>query len=147
VGEAVSEMEASDGECDPTFAEVAEGVRATIAAYTQALDDGRADDVVATFCPDAVCEFGDQGTFEGHGALRQAYAGWMPRGPQRHLVLNTLVTRRSADEADAVSDVVFIAPGTGGWSIQLVGRYRDTLHRDGGTWRFHRRVVAFETAE
>ena len=32
-----------------TFAEVAEGVRATLAAYTQALDDGRTDDVVATF--------------------------------------------------------------------------------------------------
>jgi ketosteroid isomerase-like protein len=129
---------------DPTFAEVAEGVRATIAAYTQALDDGRADDVVATFCPDAVCDFGDLGTFEGHDALQKAYAGWMPRGPQRHLVLNTLVTRWSGDEADAVSDVVFIVPGKRGWSIRLVGRYRDTLHRDGGTWRFHRRVVAFE---
>jgi hypothetical protein len=43
-----------------------------------------------------------------------------------------------------VSDVVFIVPGKRGWSIRLVGRYRDTLHRDGGTWRFHRRVVAFE---
>ena len=31
-----------------TFADVAEGVRATIAAYTQALDDGRTDDVVIT---------------------------------------------------------------------------------------------------
>ena len=59
-------------------------------------------------------------------------------------MLNTLVTRWSSDEADAVSDVVFIVPGKGGWSIRLVGRYRDTLHRDGGTWRFRRRVVAFE---
>ena len=32
------------------YAEVAEGVRATLATYTQALDDGRTDDVVATFC-------------------------------------------------------------------------------------------------
>lgn len=70
-----------------TFADVAEGVRATIAAYTQALDDGRTDDVVATFCPDAVCDFGGMGTFEGHDALRAAYASWAPRGPQRHLVL------------------------------------------------------------
>ena len=29
-----------------TFSEVAEGVRAAIAAYTQALDDGRTGDVV-----------------------------------------------------------------------------------------------------
>jgi ketosteroid isomerase-like protein len=126
------------------FAQVAEGVRATIATYAQALDDGRTDDVVATFTPDAVCDFGALGTFEGHDALRTAYAAWAPRGPQRHLVLNTLVTARSSDEADAVSDVVLIAPGKAGWAIQLVGRYSDTLHRDGGTWRFHRRVATFE---
>ena len=39
-----------------TSADVAEGVRAAIATYTQALDDGRTDDVVATFCPDGSCE-------------------------------------------------------------------------------------------
>ena len=38
-----------------TYAEVAEGVRATIATYTQALDDGRTDDVVATFCAEGIC--------------------------------------------------------------------------------------------
>ena len=129
------------------FADVAEGVRATIAAYTQALDDGRTDDVVATFCPDGLIDLPGMGTHEGHDALRTAYAGWAPRRPQRHLVLNTHVTGWSDDEAEAVSDVVFILLGKGGWSIQLVGRYRDTLHRDGGTWRFHRRVAVFEPAE
>ena len=52
-----------------TFAEVVEGVRATLAAYTQALDDGRTDDVVATYCPDGVCEIPGMGTHEGHDAL------------------------------------------------------------------------------
>jgi ketosteroid isomerase-like protein len=127
-----------------TFAAVAEGVRATLAAYVQALDDGRTDDVVATFCPDAVCDLGAMGTFEGHDALRAAYAGWAPRGPQRHLVVNTLVTSWSGDEAEAVSDVVFIAPGKAGWAIHLVGRYRDAFHRDGGSWRIHRRVATFD---
>ena len=129
---------------EPTFADVAEGVRATIAAYTQALDDGRTDDVVATFCPDGVCDIPGMGTHEGHDALRAAYAGWAPRRPQRHLVLNTHVVVWSSDEATAVSDVVFILQGKSGWAIQLVGRYHDTLHRDGGSWRFHRRVAAFE---
>jgi SnoaL-like domain len=128
-----------------TFAEVAEGVRATIAAYTQALDDGRTDDVVATFCPDGLIDLPGMGTREGHDALRTAYAGWAPRRPQRHLVLNTHVTAWSDDDAEAVSDVVFILMGTDGWSIQLVGRYQDTLHRDGATWRFHRRVATFES--
>lgn len=131
-----------------SFAEVAEGVRAAIATYTQALDDGRTDDVVATFTADAVCDLGPMGRFEGQDALRAAYTGWAPRGPQRHLVLNTLVTARGDDEAEAVSDVVFIAPGKVGWAIHLVGRYRDVLHRDpdGGTWRFHRRTATFEKA-
>ena len=127
-----------------TFADVAEAVRATIAAYTQALDDGRTDDVVATFCPDGVCDIPGMGTHEGHDALRAAYAGWAPRRPQRHLVLNTLVTTWTGDEAEAISDVVFILKGGSGWAIQLVGRYHDTLHRDGATWRFHRRVATFE---
>jgi SnoaL-like domain len=126
---------------------VAEGVRATIAAYTHALDDGRTDDVVDKSCPEGLIDLPGMGTHEGHDALRTAYAGWAPRRPQRHLVLNTHVTDWSDDEASAVSDVIFILLGKGGWSIQLVGRYHDTLHRDGGTWRFHRRVAVFETGE
>ena len=119
-----------------TFAEVAEGVRAVIATYTHALDDGRADDVVATFCADGVLDAPGVGTFEGH----DAYAGWAPRGPQRHLVVNTL-TDWSEDEATAVSDVVFTTQDDAGWAIRFVARYVDTLHHDGGTWRFHRREV------
>jgi 3-phenylpropionate/cinnamic acid dioxygenase small subunit len=128
-----------------TFAEVAEGVRATIAAYAQALDDGRTDDVVATFCPDGTCDIPGLGTNAGHDALRAAYARWQPRQPQRHLVLNTLVTDWNDDEAHATSDVVFVVRGDAGWAVQLVGRYHDTLHRDGGTWRFHHRVAEFVT--
>jgi len=124
---------------------VVEGVRAALAAYTQALDDGRTDDVVATFCPDGVCEIPGLGTHAGHDALRAAYGAWKPRRPQRHLVLNTLVTDWSADEATATSDVIFILLGKAGWDIQLVGRYEDVLHRDrdDGTWRFHRRQAVF----
>jgi hypothetical protein len=129
----------------PTFADVAEGVRATIAAYTQALDDGRTEDVVATFCPDGVCEIPGMGTHVGHDALRAAYARWTPRRPQRHLVVNTLVTGWSDHEATAVSDVVFLLQGDTGWAVQVVGRYSDTLHLVDGVWRFHRRAAEFVT--
>ena len=129
-----------------TYAEAVEGIRATIAAYAQALDDGRTDDIVATFCPDGVSEITGMGTHEGHDALRKAYAGWKPRGPQRHLVLNTLVTDWNEDEATAISDVIFLLQGDSGWAIQVVGRYRDTLHpHDDGAWRFHRRAAEFVT--
>jgi ketosteroid isomerase-like protein len=126
------------------YADVAEGVRAAIAAYTHALDDGRTDDVVATFCEDGMVDIPGMGTHEGHEALRAAYTKWAPRRPQRHLVVNTHVTDCNDGEAHAVSDVVFLLKGEGGWAVQLVGRYRDTLHDDGGVWRFHRRTATFE---
>ena len=127
----------------PSLAEVDAGVRQAIAAYTQALDDGRTDDVIATFCPDGVVDIPGMGTHEGHDALRRAYEGWAPRRPQRHLVLNTHIVRWDDDEAEAVSDVVFLLLGDQGWSVQLVGRYTDVLHRDGSTWRFHHRRADF----
>jgi len=126
-----------------TFAEVAEGVRAAIAAYTQALDDGRTDDVVATFCSDGAVEIEGMGTHEGHDALRAIYETWKPRGPQRHLVANTLVTDWSDNDATAVSDVVFMFKGDDGWQVFTVGRYTDTFHRDGDAWKFHRRAGSF----
>jgi hypothetical protein len=132
-----------------SYSEVVEGVRAAIAAYTHALDDGRTDDVVATFCPDGACDIPGLGAHEGHDALRAAYAKWVPRRPQRHLVVNTLVTEWDEHEATAVSDVVLLLQGDAGWAVQVVGRYRDTLHRDPGAavgpgaWRFHRRTAEF----
>jgi len=128
-----------------TYAEVAEGVRAAIAAYTHALDDGRTDDIIATFCPDGVCDIPGMGTHVGHDALREAYTRWKPTRPQRHLVVNTLVTDWNDHEATATSDVVFLLKGDSGWAIQVVGRYHDALHHDDGTWRFHQRVAEFVT--
>src|SRR6187431_3424815 len=128
-----------------SYAEVVEGVRATIAAYTQALDDGRTDDVVATFCVDGGCDIPGLGTYEGHDALREAYAGFQPRQPIRHVVVNIHVTDWNDREAKATSDVIVLVKGDQGWSIAIVGRYDDTLHCDNGTWRFHRRDAEFVT--
>jgi len=130
---------------ETTYADVVAGIRATIAAYTHALDDGRTDDVVATFCPDGVCDIPGMGTHVGHDALREAYTRWKPRRPQRHLVVNTLVTDWNEHEAKAISDVIFILQGDAGWAIQVVGRYQDTLHYADGVWRFHRRAATFVT--
>src|SRR5262245_31203430 len=110
-----------------SYAEVAEGVRAAIASYTHALDDGRTDDVVAAYVADGSFEMPAIGTFTGHDALREAYAGWVPRVPQRHLVLNTHVSEWTDDTASATSDVVLIIEGKQGWAIQFVSRYDDTL--------------------
>ena len=126
-----------------TFADVDAGVRRAIAAYTQAVDDGRTDDIVATFCPDGSVDIPGLGSHVGHDALRAAYGALEPRLPQRHLVLNTHVSAWTADEATASSDVVFLAKGAEGWSTLLVGRYEDVLHRDGDAWHFHSRTAEF----
>jgi len=128
-----------------TLADVDAGVRAAIAAYTQALDDGRIDDIVATFCRDGGCDIPGLGAHEGHDELRVAYERVKPRRPQRHVVVNTLVTAWDDHEARATSDVLFLVQGEAGWAIQLVGRYHDTLHHDDGTWRFHHRAAEFVT--
>ena len=126
-----------------SYAEVVEGVRAAIAAYALALDDGRVDDVVATFCVDGSCDIPGLGAHEGHDALRAAYTLVIPKHPQRHVVVNTLVTEWDEHEARATSDLLFLLKGDPGWNVALVGRYDDTLHNDGGTWRFRHRAATF----
>jgi ketosteroid isomerase-like protein len=127
-----------------TFADVAEGVRATLAAYTHALDDGRTEDIIATYLPDGVFDMPGTGTFEGHEALRAIYEEWKPRLPQRHMVVNTLVTDLGDHQASAESDVVFALKGDKGWRIQFVARYLDVLRHDpgDGRWKFQRRTVS-----
>jgi len=126
------------------FADVAEGVRATLAAYTHALDDGRVEDILATYMPSGVFDMPGTGTFEGHDALRAVYTEWKPQRPQRHMVVNTNVTDWTDRDASAVSDVVFALKGEKGWSIQFVARYLDVLHRDerDDRWKFERRTVS-----
>jgi hypothetical protein len=126
-----------------TLADVVAGVGNTMAAYTQALDDGRTDDIVATFCPEGVCDMPGLGRHEGHDALRVAYDRWKPRKPQRHLITNTLVTGWDDGEARVTSDVVLLLQADRGWAVGVVGRYNDVLHFDGGTWRFHSRLATF----
>ena len=57
---------------DTSFADVVAGIGVTIATYTQALDDGRTEDVVATFCPDGSADMPGLGRRAGHDALREA---------------------------------------------------------------------------
>ena len=133
----------SDERPPMTYAEVVAGVGAALAAYTHALDDGRTEDVVATYCADGACDIPGMGTHEGHDELRAAYTKWAPRRPQRHLVLNTHVSEWSEEEARATSDIVFLLKGKDDWAVKLVGRYIDHLHRSDDGWRFHRRTAEF----
>lgn len=124
--------------------ELAAAVGQLLATYTQALDDGRVDDVVATFTPDAACDMPGLGALEGHEEIRSAYASVVPRASQRHLVFNTRIDTWSRDEATATSDVVFLLKGADGWVVHLVGRYADTVVRADDGWRFRFRRTEFQ---
>ena len=126
------------------YADVVAGVRTAIARYAHAVDDGRPDDVVATFCPDGSTDIPGTGVVTGTEALRAFFAGLTPRGPSRHVVVNTDVTDWDAGQATAISDLIVLGrAGDGRWSVHLVGRYHDRLHHDDGTWRFHSRILRF----
>jgi len=117
------------------------GIQQALAAYAQALDDGRTDDLVATFCEDGTTEFPGSGKVAGHAALRATYARLKPRAPQRHIVANTLVTASDDGQASAVSDLVMFAKGDAGWAVVVVGRYDDTFRCVDGVWRFQSRTL------
>jgi len=127
-----------------TYADVVAGVRAAIARYAHAVDDGRADDVVALFAPGGSADIPGTGVITGTEALRSYFAGQDPRGRSRHVVVNTLVTEWDPRGATAVSDLVVLGRGRdGSWSVRVVGRYQDTLRNDGGTWLFRTRTLRF----
>jgi 3-phenylpropionate/cinnamic acid dioxygenase small subunit len=125
------------------FAEVAEQVRAVLAAAAQAQDDGRTDDLVALYAEDGVVDVPGLGRFAGASALRAAFAGWAPTVPQRHIVTNTLVTEWDGGSARATSDVVFVQRGHSGWAVATVARYHDTFRNTDGTWALAQRSMEF----
>jgi ketosteroid isomerase-like protein len=128
-----------------TFPDVVEGIGATLAAHAQAQDDGRTDDIAGVYCLDGALEVPGMGSFEGRDAVRQAFAGWAPTAPQRHMVTNTVVTDWSELEASAISDVVFVQKGDSGWAVQVAAKYHDRFRNDNGTWRILHRTMQFTT--
>src|SRR5262249_15513613 len=75
----------------PTFAEMVEGVRTTIAEYAHALDDGRTEDILVLFCEDGSIDMPGIDAVSGRVALRATYEKLKPRVPQRHVITNTVV--------------------------------------------------------
>jgi uncharacterized protein (TIGR02246 family) len=119
------------------------GAQQAIASYAQLLDTGRAEEVADLFTPDGVAEITGMATFAGREAIRAGYAGFTVQSPQLHLVTNTVLTSVTEDEATAVSNLAFFHRGKDGWTVELAGRYDDTLRLHEGVWKFARRVTSF----
>ncbi|WP_433526219.1 nuclear transport factor 2 family protein [Nocardia pseudovaccinii] len=129
---------------DSTEAAVAAAVRNLIGRHIQAQDAGDSEAVVALYTADGVLEIPGADPISGQEALREAFKGWAPTQPQRHLGGNTVITSWTEDSATAVSDVVFFQRGEAGWAVGVVGRYEDTFTRQDGNWKLQRRKTTYE---
>lgn len=128
-----------------TYADISAGVQVTLATYTQALDSGRLDEVLATFTGDGVLEIPDFGVLaEGPEAIRGYYTATDGEVALRHVVANTLVSEEKDGTVGASSDLLVLGKGEAGWTLLMVGKYEDTLRFDDGRWRFLRRTLSFD---
>ena len=100
-----------------TFADVFAGVYTAVAAHAQRQDAGDTDGVMALYTPDAVLEVPGMGVFEGADAIRACWDKWKPKGLQRHMPVNVVITDWNDEEARATTDVVFIAQGEAGYYV------------------------------
>jgi uncharacterized protein (TIGR02246 family) len=119
-------------------------IRYNLAAYCQACDDGRFDDLAALFTPD--------GTFTVMGATHtgrddiKAFisAGQPPELRGKHICANSLVDiDASGATATGTVDYIFVGRTSEGLQITSAGRYNDTFVRTDDGWRFRSRRIAF----
>ncbi|CAO5188446.1 Ketosteroid isomerase homolog [Frankia sp. AiPs1] len=115
-------------------------IRKIVAQYCHLCDDGRLTELVELFTPDGVFTFGTE--HRGSVAMAAFFDDTQgdPRKRGRHLTVNTDVDV-DGDTARAVSDFLFMKVRESGPVITILGRYNDTLRRDGGRWQFARRDV------
>ena len=107
------------------------------AAYNLAVDDGDGDGFAGCFVADGAL-VSDGNPIEGRSALADC-ARSVPAGLPgiRHMATNVSLT----GDGDAAAGRCYLMLMAAGAQPQVVmtGRYRDTLRRDGGAWRFVRR--------
>jgi len=112
--------------------------------YTTALDAGEVEAVVDCFTKDAVLESPAIGMIAGHEAIRAfagRFAALRERGTQfRHMISN--LAAEVEDERARATCYLLVLITSGGASRPLPpGRYECELVKQGGEWRFRRRVV------
>ena len=127
-----------------TYGQASAGIRATIEAYARALDDGRPDDIVATFWPDGAIRLPGQDEIRGHEALLTLFSSPRSLGSTRHLMVNVYVSEWIGESASVISDLVAVVRvDETGWRLEPVGRYIDKLSASESGWRFHTRTLEF----
>jgi uncharacterized protein (TIGR02246 family) len=117
-----------------------DGIRRTLADYSQLCDDGRFEEWARLFSDDARFVVSGQVT-EGRDAIRDLMARMQPpeaRG--KHITSNSLVDL-DGDSATATTDYLFVRATADGPVIVAAGRYYDRLARHGPRWQFRERAI------
>ncbi|MFC9363270.1 nuclear transport factor 2 family protein [Rhodococcus sp. NPDC057014] len=115
-----------------------EGVRRTLAAYCQLMDDGDYEEAVNLFHPDAQWTVAGV-VYSGMNEIRDLVASWPVPDGIKHLTFNSIIDIENGI-ATAISDyLVMRATDIGGVAIRA-GRYHDSLSQSqSGEWRFSAR--------
>jgi ketosteroid isomerase-like protein len=120
-----------------------EGIRKTIAHYTDAGDNSRYEDLVRCYAEDGVFEIAI-GTWQGRPAIEQALRDLRARRDgdapllQRHHLGTCLIDVEDETHARAITYFAVVSNG----GLDHAGRYLDKLVKRDGRWQFaHRNVV------
>jgi hypothetical protein len=119
-------------------------IRELTARYNYAIDEGRADEWVATFVPDGTFESTALGKFTGAEALLNFATGYSAAFTGRHCTTDYVV---EVDGDDARQRCYLILVNNA--STPVVGVtavYEDVLRRTADGWRFVYRKVTPDTA-
>jgi hypothetical protein len=117
------------------------------AAYNFAIDDEHPDDFADCFTPDGVLDVGFGDPVRGTEALAAFAAGTNQIMPgMRHSVTNLILQGHDDDGAIGKAYLYTYRATAEGHQVILTGRYRDTLRRVGGLWKFADRTMIPDTA-
>lgn len=115
--------------------------------YATALDEGEVETVVGCFTADAALESPAIGVIAGTGAIRAfagRFAAQRAAGTQfRHMITN-LAAEIDGDRARATAYLLVLISKEGRHRSLPPGRYECELVKQGGAWRFSRRVVCHD---
>jgi uncharacterized protein (TIGR02246 family) len=121
-----------------------DAIRRLFEEYRRALDERDFDAYTRLFTEDGVFVT-NRRSYEGREEIREMLeqlpggAADGPRGLSVHLLANPVVDV-DGDGATAEVTWAFIVGGEGDTpALRMLGRYRDVLRREGGTWKFTRR--------
>ena len=120
------------------------GIRRTLAAYCQHLDDGEFAALAHQFTTDGTITFEDRGAgASGRAEIETWFSeSYTPERRGKHLTVNTIVDL-DGDRATARSDFAFLGFVDGELRPLYIGRYHDDFVRAEGRWLIQRRVAVF----